>query len=327
MFNITDLFGSCNVNKNTPFIKLSVPTEYLRKINASLFEVDTNRLRGLLHHDLPYIDRFIPVGLVELKHSQTNVPILMANRDVVPTTSVYEQIENGIWVGISKNKNKISKSLGTFVGQNMPQHIVPVFSNDYLINTDATPIEYNVYSAKIYGHRMLNKYKFVQNRMTEKNNIDEYNQKIYFTAQGGIAKDFECMNDNNKQLFLNECNAKESNDLFQLNYPLENFVYILDDELSNNMKVVFKNKQSRHNIVLKESDTPWFLDKTIMGDAVDNTTPHKVTGILTCKPSTNNNITNEQLRNSKLFFDSNNVIIFIILFFLISLLALKYVKT
>lgn len=320
MINITDLHSG-HVTVNTPIIKLNLQFECLNKIGANLFAINVKKMRSILSNYISFAHMFVPVGLVELtnQHYGQNIPVILANITIIPTTSTYDKIAPNVFIGILKIGNTQYKSIGTFTSQQQISTI-PVFTQEQLGRQKGASLVkyYNVYADPQYKRELSNEHKMMH-------------QKVYFTTQGEIAKDNNCTSDNVGQIFLDECNCKyEQAD--ELPHPfdaLENSAYIIEDEINNEMKVIFGAKPSR-KLILKENENPWFLDESIVGDMLlSSSAPHKITGLIgelnnsaRIDKTTDINGTNND--DGHKFVDINNYIIVVIMMLILCMILIKY---
>jgi len=323
---ITDILGSGNVDQNTPLLVLcDIPKNYLTIVNQqnNIYQVNIDKLNNNMEKRLSFIDKFIPIGMVQLDNNEKMFNMIFANTRLIPVTSTYLNVDlykndSPVWYGYIEKKGKINKSVGTIYSESLPKINIPVFPTSFLreIDYERDNIYYykNIYSDPSYGKWILNAYKFNINRSQLKmidssgnlnnlfvpttpkdiitdNNLGDFNRKIYFTTQGSIVSDTNCITplDNLSKMTINQCNGSNNN----LSIPLIN----ANDEsdLDLNMKtdqenIHFDHKKSSKKksnwfkkgktLVLKEKDEPWFLDSSIVGDAINVTDPHKVTGAI-----------------------------------------------
>ena len=346
---ISDILGSKKININTPVIILtSVPKRYLVPAaeKSSIYNIITERL----HHDLEkryqFIERFVPIGQLYIADNdlKKKFSIVMANTRIVPTTRSFEEIKKNIWVGVIRKNDKINRSLGTVYSEDKPLISVPVFPVSFLkkLETDIDDIAYaDTYSDPSYGRWILNKYKFNVDKTHLKmidssgdisnmfiptiprNIIDDnyndsdkkFNHKVYFTAQGSIVSDTNCVppKNNMSRITLNECNGTDEDDALITSNQQSNKTHLRtqrksssdggssvvlgaiiandDDMLEMNVVPAYtdvfsplkKSKLTKHGktLVFKEKSEPWFADSSIVGSAASIVDPHKITGIIT----------------------------------------------
>lgn len=139
--------------------------------------------------------------------------------------------------------------------------------------------------------------------VTPKNVIDETNdlgisdafdRKVFFSTQGSIESNDNCepAKDNLNKMTINQCNAislkknkiniigNNADDILSHNVLSPNLYSTREPEgyqiKPNGSKWFRKGK----TLVLKEKDEPWFLDARIVGNVLNTTDPHKVTGEL-----------------------------------------------
>lgn len=309
-----------------------------------LFYVDTEKLQDDLMDNFEFIDRFIPIGQVFLPNSkQHTYNMIMANTRIIPSTNNYEEIKKNIWVGVIRKNDKINTSVGTVYSVGKPEMMIPVFSSSFLKKVDSdfdldkrtTAIYSNIYSDKSYGRWILNKYKFnvdksqfkmidssgaISNMFIPTTPKDIYedtygklsnrvNRKVYFTTQGSIVDDTNCVppKDNMGRMTINECNGIDSvstigrinqnimpndegmnNGEIELNENTSNMsnisnvsnvstVSTLSSIYTDSSVPSYSNDKST-KLVLKEKDEPWFTNKDIVGEAAATTRPYKITG-------------------------------------------------
>ncbi len=251
---ITNILGSQSITEDTPIIIITVPKSYLLRLRAThIYKLDYDKIIKIN----PSIKNYISVGQIYLDDADDieHIKILMANTTLVPTTKTYQQTSKNIWIGVIKSKNRISRSLGTIISTTKPTDPIPVFPRDFLIRVSKENAEFHVYSHDSYGTWILNKHKFNNNAnynfmgfnmytIDGKERIvdsdDEYNQKAFYTTQGGI------MDPQHPQ------GIQEKDTVWG---------------------------RKGKNIILKEVDEPWFLNPEIMGDVHLHEQPHKVTGL------------------------------------------------
>jgi hypothetical protein len=294
---ITDIIGSKDINKNTPIIIIrNIPSSFLLSTNIeNIYDVNVDKLYNELEMLIQYISFFIPVGQIYFdsytinKKGNLTFDIIMANTRIIQTTNSYNEIAQNVWVGIVRKDDKINKSIGTIYSIGKPKYTVPVFPLSYMIPYDDMKNDKNInvykfiYSDKKYGHWILNGYKFNIDRTKLKMidstgdigimDIPETNfysykdndRKLYFTAQGDIANDTNCIPsiDNLSKATLNECNGIK---------------------LSKSIYGRHGHNKKKMQLVLKENDEPWFLDSTVVGSASEDDEPHKITGYISNPP-------------------------------------------
>lgn len=257
------------------------------------------------------------------------ITLPMANTRMIHVTNTYEEIERNVWIGIIRKDDKESRTLGTIRSKGIPKETYPVFPASFMIKNDTyneDDVSYanyvNVYSDPSYGRWMLNPYKFNVDRTHlkmidsagELSNLylprpvtpmdvldvgygnDDYNRKVYFTAQGVIVSDANCVPplDNMNKMTYKECNATGSGRISGISFENEiepktilandddqlalslNEAADYDDTFSKRSKG--KTFSKKKKLVLREKDEPWFADAGIVGTAASVTNPHKITG-------------------------------------------------
>lgn len=265
-------------------------------------------------------------GIADINGSdQPYLPIILANTRVVPVTKEFRQIRPNIWVGeASINTNTKMASLGTLYSTTYPDVDVPVFSISYLTRVPDSELNYSVYSDKLYGSFVLNDTALNIDKLNMRminstgdivmsdmpnmpnrsdppmtpgrlfddssTSIRSYNRKVYFTAQGSIAADDDCVKpiSNMMKNHLMECNAVGTgmpsavNDSHDTNASVSNTAddnrteHMTDTKDDRAFGRVMGEKEKR--IVLREKDEPWFTDPFVVGDVAEYDDPHTVTG-------------------------------------------------
>lgn len=301
---ITDIFNTNNIDNNTSILILKNITEnYLIPTDKEyIYNIDINKIYNNIENVIPYILNFIPIGQVYLENCKDKITILLANEKIIASTKNYEKLTDNIWVGIIRKDKRISRSLGTIYSTTKPNMLIPVFPKSLLIklkDVDNKDIYKNIYTHKSYNKMGLNVYSFNMDRnyikmidisgevsdmcisslnsslskhkkniTNKKNNNSNYNnsnyyknmnnnRKIYYSAQGGIKTNSNCIS------------GKETINKFSID----------DCNAIKDTKVIKHSNKMNNNIILKESDEPWFLNENIVGDAINSDSPHKITGI------------------------------------------------
>lgn len=311
----------------------NIPKRYLISINTGrnevdgiIFNVDYEKLHHDLMNKLQFIDHFIPVGQVIIPFGQNTYNMIMANTRIVPTTNNYEEINKNVWVGVMRQRDRMNRSIGTIYSEGKPNMNIPVFPSSFLKKQDSDDLIQsdfdmykNIYSDVSHGKYTLNKYKFnvdkTHLRMIDSageisnmfiptatsdiiddnfNNSDKkFNQNVYFTTQGSIVSDTNCVQpmNNMHKATLNECNGIHIDDavISDLSRNIMandeemldlNNISLYQDVFSPNEKKSKLLKRGR-TLVLKEKDEPWFRNVNIVGEAAMISRPHKVTGVYT----------------------------------------------
>ncbi|VBB18413.1 hypothetical protein YASMINEVIRUS_876 [Yasminevirus sp. GU-2018] len=366
--SVEDIFGSSNININTPVIILrNVSREYLIPITNVVAELNTERLHRDLGHRIQFIDRFVPIGQIStinpLAYKKSSAPkkreyvVPMANIRIVHTTNTFEEVRDDVWIGVVRKNDKESRTLGTIASRGSPKTEYPVFPSTFLKRDTSQPEDADVesemyrdvYSDDVYGRWTLNLYKFnvdkthlkmidstggISSMYIPKPVVpsdvvdvgygdDNYKRKVYFTAQGAIVSDSNCVppRDNMNKMTLNECNATASrvngvpysvnlegiyaNDDDQLALNLNESAEFMTNEpkrrrsrgsqnqqVSQDVKMssapytsaLSKTFKRGRKLVLREKDEPWFTDSDVVGSVASVTDPHKVTGIVDGTP-------------------------------------------
>lgn len=194
---INDILGSNKITINTPIIILkNIPKRYLvpydrkspildYRIHGDIYYVDTVKLQDDLTHRIQFIERFIPVGQVDLHEGAKTYNMIMANTQIIPVTNNYEEIKKNVWVGTIRKNDKISTSLSTIYSESKPKLMIPVFPKSYIKKSDMNQDEMrnskskeyyaysDIYSDNSYGRWIINKYKF---------NVDKSHLKMIDTT-------------------------------------------------------------------------------------------------------------------------------------------------
>ncbi len=154
MINITDVMGSKQIDINTPIIILNkVPYSYLVPIfirtiqpntqKKDVYYVDTDKLHNDLEKREQFINRFIPVGQIQIKRSSDSnkyhnkwFSVILANIRAVPVTTNFEEISKNTWIGVIRKGDKISRSLGVIHSEKKPVIPIPVFPESFLKKVD-----------------------------------------------------------------------------------------------------------------------------------------------------------------------------------------------
>lgn len=342
-----DIFGSSNIDINTPIIILhNVTHEYLLPISNDIFNIDIDKLQRDLENRIQFIDRFVPFGQIQLrsykssrsdrKNSQIIFTLPMANTRIIHVTNIFEEISKDVWMGIIRKSGRNSRTLGTIKSRGMPKTLYPVFPSTFLIKENTSEAyddvnEYSdIYSDVSYGHWILNTYKFnvdkthlkmidstgeMSNMYIPKSILpkdildvgygdDDYDRKVYFTTQGTIVSDTNCVPplDNMSKMSIKECNGSSrvakinrssfDNDSISVRQSQPVVRANDDDQLTlmlneaaeyNDMfsiKVKGKTFSKGKKLILREKDEPWFSKTDIVGTAASATDPYKITGIV-----------------------------------------------
>jgi hypothetical protein len=300
-------------------------------------------LKKKFHHlfeNPDHIDDYVAVGQVDRRYrgdvdssTDPNLSIILANTRVIPTTKQYRRIRNNVWIAETKLGGTKMRSIGTIYSRDKPEFTTPVFPVAYLKKVSDSEPNYDVYSDRAYGRHTLNdtalnidkrnmrmidstgdislipSNTFVPMTPDELYSADmtgidlKFNRKVYFTAQGNISNDSNCVmpRDNMTKMHMMECNG------IATTTNVENMANIGSDDLSLNARVDenvsgsgISNKSKIENysnimtppdntnhriltdrekkIILREKDEPWFTDPNIVGDIADYDNPHTITG-------------------------------------------------
>jgi hypothetical protein len=345
---INDILGSNKITINTPIIILrNIPKRYLvpydrkspildDRIHRDIYYVDTVKLQDDLTHRIQFIERFIPVGQVDLHDGAKTYTMIMANTRIIPVTNNYEEIKKNVWIATIRKNEKISKSLGTIYSESKPKVMIPVFPASYMKKSDMNQDEIinsknnelyaysDIYSDNSHGRWMINKYKFnidkshlkmidstgeisdmyiplatlspvTPGNILDDNELDsdkKFNRKVYFTTQGDISSDPNCIppRDNMSGMTINQCNGIDDDQLFATftsSDDMNNLSSKQGTKSSRTKKSNITQTQSEsqspaqiqgNRLILKEKDEPWFTKQSIVGDAASNSRPYKITG-------------------------------------------------
>lgn len=247
---ISDILGSDRININTPILVLTnVNKWFFKKCNKSLCDLDTQKLYKYIEKGFRFIDKFVPVGQIKISDkAKQKYTIILANSRIIPISNSYELIKKNVWIGVIRKGDKISRSLGTVYSQEKPSSYIPVFPESFLKKSEhdyepETSIYSDLYSDASYGRWVFTPYNFsvdkrqlkiidssgeitnmtipdaVAYHVTPNSVIDDsysdsgkkYNRNVYFTAQGSIVSDDNCVpaQDNMDKMFNKECNARD----------------------------------------------------------------------------------------------------------------------
>lgn len=292
---INDIYENEHIDSHTPIIVLTIPKRYLIHIYKNIYEIDIFKIRNHLEKKLVFIHLFFPVGQVRITDDSKFYEVLLANKNIFQLSDKYKQIKNNIWIAYLND----SLSIGTIISDRKPDYSIPVIPKKLLVKTNE--YNYNIYSDPSYGKQMINKYLLGVNKNKVRiisvdgdisslnipvstNDIvsdsisGNYNfdKKIFFSTQGEIKMNSNCLHpyDNLSKFTQDECNAVTYNI-----EPMSN-ISIDDNEKVSNLDMTYskksKNKKGR-NVVLRETDEPWFNDKDIMGKNHDHELSHKIT--------------------------------------------------
>lgn len=238
----------------------------------------------------------------------------MANSKIIPTTKTFERVNDNDWVALIRKSDKTNRSVGTIRSESKPNVSVPVFPKAFFQKVNPENQDFaiydDLYSHKDYGRWALNKYAFNIDRSNlrmidstgeisnmfipttpmdlheERDDDQNFNRKVYFTAQGSIVADTNCVPPSGtmNKMTINECNGTymgkpqvSANDEGMLAYN-ESYTSNQNGRFDGSGKGRSKWFKKGKTVVLKEKDEPWFLDVDIVGDVLHTTDPHKVTG-------------------------------------------------
>ena len=302
---ITDIYDNNHIDSHTPIIIITIPKRYLTFVYKNIYDVNIFKIHNHLESKLSFISLFFPIGQVQINDSEKYYDILLANKNIFPLSNKYKQIKKNIWIA---SLNEL-KSIGTIISKTEPEKSLPVFPKALLIKSNE--YNYNIFSHSSYGNFAINKYLLGMNknkvRMISINgdisslnipvssddiisdsipNNHNFDKKVFFTTQGEIKMNSNCSHpyDNLSKLSQNECNAVTYNIEPMSNSQLD------DNEIVSNLDMTYlrksKNKKGR-NVILRETDEPWFNDKDIMGDNHDHSQSHKITCLLDTKLDAN----------------------------------------
>lgn len=306
--------------------------------DSNVCDVDIEKIQGVLEKRIQFIDRFIPVGQIINDRSRKSryYTIILANTRIIPVTNTYEKIKDNTWIGVIRRADKISRSLGVIYSKEQPTTYIPVFPASFLKKIDDgeqnTSVYSDLYTIKEYGRWMVYPYKLNVDKRQLKmidstggisnmvipdsvayyvtpddvvttaysDSGKKYNRKVYFTTQGMIASDSNCVphEDNMNDMTMNECNATQGSIDFIATptitgrkRPSESNIQAMDDgslalnETPKYSSVFSLGKRSGlykigKNLILKEKDEPWFTNEDVVGSVANVSDPHKITGKL-----------------------------------------------
>lgn len=315
---ITDILGSNKIHINIPMILLkNVPSWYLFPADKedNVYWIDVDKLHNDLEKMVQYIYEFMPIGQIRLQNTRNKkFTILMANTKIIPTTRTFERVDDKDWVALIRKNDKTNRSVGTIRSVEKPSVNMPVFPRSFFQKVNPDNQDYliydDLYSHEDYGRWALNKYAFNIDRTNLKmidsmgeisnmfipmtpmdmhddiqTNDGNFNRKVYFTTQGSIVADTNCVppRETLNKLTINECNgtyvgkpdiAANDEGMLAFNETMGSQSDRFDGSGKGRSKWFKKGK----TVVLKEKDEPWFLDADIVGDVLYTSDPHKVTG-------------------------------------------------
>jgi hypothetical protein len=147
-FNITNILGSRIIDNATPFIIIYCDdmSKFLDKIKFvnpyTIYRTNIPRLTDYIKQRKIEFDIsiFSPVG--DICSDRKITKILLANKNIVPCSSVYKYIgklgTSVLWIAEMKRKTIQSRSIGTILTNTMtpPSFETPVVPRSYLINMD-----------------------------------------------------------------------------------------------------------------------------------------------------------------------------------------------
>jgi len=300
--HITDLSGSRNISENTGIISMNIPPNYLIQIINGIYAIDIAKIQQELKTTVSFIYNFIPVGYVEIppEYGNKRIKILLANTMIIPTTKTYEQVSQNLWAGVIKKGGHTNKSLGLILSSTQPTQLIPVFPRKFMIRVSKENSSHMIFSNESYGYWNINSHLFNSKRtsITKRLNSSDkesnttsflkdvfdkkpkaYDQKVYFTTQGEITSDMNCVNpkENMGLMTLQECNGHF--DGMDMNNG-DNMMYVLDNDLTSSLEHSGDKKKNtkKRTLVLKENDNPWFLNEQIVGELAKMKNAHMATG-------------------------------------------------
>lgn len=255
---------------------------------------------------------------VSIQHIST----ILVNTRIVPMSNEYVKIGKNIWIADTTTNNIRMRSLSTIYSEKRPEFSIPVFPLSFLerVSSADNRSSYELFSDKSYGVYVLNDTAlnidklnmrminpmgrveinprvFVPMNPRELSQDNEtgldkkYNRKVYFTAQGSLAADDNCVKpiDNMMKMHMMECNGYKSDLEDNYNTNTSNNIDLTNNiEHMNNTKLMGSIEDDRvfgkvitekdKKIVLREKDEPWFTDPYIVGEVAEYDDPHTVTG-------------------------------------------------
>lgn len=296
--------------------------------DVGIYNINIDKLHNDIGHYYTFIDRFTPVGQVysDGEVSERLFTIILANTYIFNLATQYKEISRNIWVGYYSKSDVNSRTISCIYSIGSPQTKYPVFPSSYLkkVDTDADDEDtYKIYSdlfvTKQSGKWVFDTLKFNMDKtrlvmidsagsisnmyipkpVTPKDVIDigygddSYDRKVYFTTQGSIVGDSNCvppLNNMNK-MNINECNGMGSHNIgTKNNVDTEYSINAHDDDQlslgmndiaitdisSNTRTKKGKTFSKGKNLVLREKDEPWFKNREIVGDAANTAHPYRV---------------------------------------------------
>lgn len=154
--NISNIFGSKNINKYDPLIIININKDYLISLNSreNIYAVNSNRI----YKENPFLRNFTPTSHIKLckKDSYNIFKILLANNNIIQKSSKFTYCGNNMWYG-SNDKNY--KSIGLYYSKTYPIYNIPVFPVSYMIKVNYDS-EYNTLTNNKYYNYNINKHMF-----------------------------------------------------------------------------------------------------------------------------------------------------------------------
>lgn len=326
--------------------------------DIGIYNINIDKLHNDIGHYYTFIDRFTPIGQV---YSNDDIDgrlftVIMANTYIFNLATQYKEISRNIWIGYYSKSDVNSRTISCIYSIGSPQIKYPVFPSSYLKQADeedTNKIYNDLFISKYCGKWVFDTLKFNMDKsrlvmidsaggisnmyipkpITPKDVIDigygddSYDRKVYFTAQGSIVGDSNCvppLNNMNK-MNINECNAtsesgrtygmgkvgmNKGNTSDQDDYNEYSINAHDDDQLSLGMNDIVispndNNTQLKRgktfskgkNLVLREKDEPWFRNREIVGDAANTAHPYKVSASLESLNNIDNDIQNNALNS------------------------------
>lgn len=333
-----------------PINKNGNSKDYIFKVHIKKVRDILRRDHGHMFEEPNHVNDYVPVGQVDIRYkgdrsssADPNISIILANTRVVPLSKQYRKIRNNVWVAEATISGTRMRSIGTIYSKTIPTDTIPVFPVSYFKKVSDNEPNYDVYSDRAYGRftlndnalnidkknlRMINSTgdislipsnTFVPQTPGElygsdMSGMDErFNRKVYFTTQGSIANDPNCVKPRDNMMKNNqmECNGiattinsiepmANDNDDLRMNErvdgsnSIEEFNSSSDDSQSSDntqyselqySELQYSNNTVREvltsrerQLILREKDEPWFTDPEIVGDIAVYDDPYTITG-------------------------------------------------
>lgn len=191
-------------SKKNNYFYLLDPKQHIYRINNSiLIKYIVTKYPQLANGD-NNLNNYIPLGDMVIKPNTQNIIVLLANKLFIPSTKTYERFNNSnLWSGVIRKGDRICRSLGLIMSKNQPTHTVPVFPNEYIIQTTKQHIDHNLVTTKEYGYFILNKH-LLTNKLIQNTNIDTNNLLDDDMINHNLFDQKNTLPRNRKRLLLHE---------------------------------------------------------------------------------------------------------------------------